>query len=296
MTRRVAITGLGVVSACGMGVEALARGIAAGRPVLSPLPFPATGFPHAQGGCAPERSQLARLLTRRKDLKLQNPDALLAVAAGVLAWQDAGLSPETVEPEGVGLFLAVGVEKGEVTELAPGVAAALGPAGDRLDLQRLADGGLARIHPLDSLKTLPNMALAHLAIRLGLRGPSLALCGSPDAGRHALAEALEAIAAGECELALAGGTDSLVSFAGYVQAWRQGLLDGGAFPGEGAAIFVLEELGAARARGAPPPYAEPVRPPRPELLATVAGVCGVASWPLALAAACCGCGRQEAVG
>lgn len=287
------ITGIGVVSAFGLGAEALVAGLRAGRPALSPLPFPAAGFPHQQGARGPERSVLARLVLRRKDLKLMSPDALLAVAAGVLAWQDAGLPPEPPAElaDEVGLFLAVGSEKGEVTDLAPAVAGSLQHG--RLELGLLAARGLSCINPLDSLKTLPNMALAHLAIRLGLRGPSLACCGPADAGRLALDEARRSVAAGECPLALAGGADSLVSFAGYVQAWRRGELEGSAVPGEAAAVFVVEDEATARARGARP-YGEPPGAPAAEVVQAAAGHCGAASWPLALAAALHESGRGEA--
>ena len=222
------------------------------------------------------------MLTRRKDLKLMSRDALLAVAAGVLAWQDAALADApSVDPEGIGLFLAVGPEKGEVSDLALAAQASRAPQHPAaLSLGRLASEGLPLIHPLDSLKTLPNMALAHLAMRLGLRGPNLALCGGPGAGRRALAEARWAIVEGRCDVALAGATDSLVTLSGYVPAFRDGSLGPDRVPGEAAAVLVLEARDVAQARGAAP-YGL-VEPDETDAdLAGVVGHCGVALEPLA---------------
>ena len=274
------VTGIGVVSGFGLGMEALLGGLRAGQAPLAPLPFPASGFPHEEGACGPPRRELARALTRRKDLKLMSRDTLMALAAGVAAWEDAGLPSSSVDPEEVGVFLAVGREKGEVTALGPAVAAAAAECGSRLDIERLARLGLDLINPLDSLKTLPNMALAHLAIRLGLRGPSMALCGGPDAGRQALTEARAAVAEARCMLAMAGGTESLVSFAGYVQAWREGLLSQEDLPGEAAAVLVFEDRSHALQRGIRP-YAGTAEAPDPARVAALTGVCGVAAWPLA---------------
>ena len=288
------VTGLGVVSAFGLGHGALVQGVGHGTPALSPLSFAAPNFPHSEGACGPERRELARLLTRRKDLKLMSRDTLLAVAAGVLAWRDAGLEDaQGIDHEDVGLFLALGPEKGEVGDLALAAHASEAPAAPgRLDLGRLAQEGLPRIHPLDSLKTLPNMALAHLAMRLGLRGPNLALCGSVDASERAISEASLAISEGRCALALAGATDSLVTLSGYTPAWRDGSLGRDEIPGEAAVVLVLEEEGAAAARGVAP-YGAARGLLSERQIATAVGRCGLATAPLARALAHAQAGRRE---
>ena len=290
MIRDVRVTGLGVVAASGTGVAALAAALASGVAPRAPLPFPAAGFPHQQGGVGPARSELLGLLTRRKDLKLMTPDALLALAAGVLAWRDAGLAEGSLPDEEVGLFLGVGAEKGEIPDLAPAVA--LSTTDGELDLELLTSRGLDRINPLGALKTLPNMALAHLAIRLQVRGPCGTFCGSPDAGEQAIAEAHAAVARGECQAALAGGSDCLVSMAGYVQAWRGGDLPATVDPGEAAAILLLEPAAAVRARGGRP-YASPPVPVCRDLLEGAVGRCGVATGPLARAVGHFLAGRQD---
>ncbi len=245
--REVRVTGVGVVSAYGVGLEPLLEGVRSGRPALSPLPFDTTGFPLAEGGVVADL-QPKRFLTRRKDLKLMSRDARLAVAAGVLAVQDGGLEPGA--DEALGLFAGVGHEKGEIDDVLPAVAAARD--GARLSVARLAERGLSRLNPLASLRTLPNMPLAHLAIRLSARGPNLALSPDAAATELALEEARLAVAEGECDRALAGGADSLVGLAGFSLAWRLGRLGPDRPPGEGAAFLLLEAEEAAQARGARP--------------------------------------------
>lgn len=288
--REVWVTGLGLASGLGLGVEPLLAALGQGGAAPAELPFPCAGFPHQRGFCGPDRRVLAAALARRKDLKLCSRDALLAVSAAVQAWTDAGLLDLTeAEAEEVALFLAVGPEKGEVEDMAP--AALASALGERFDLERFASAGMPLVHPLDSLKTLPNMALAHVSMRLGLRGPNLALCGEPEVGLLALEEGWAAVAEGRCSLALAGGADSLVTFAGYVPAWRGGALGPADLPGEAGALLLFEDAERARDRGQTP-YGLAPAAPTPELLARCCGICGVASGPLLRLASHASAGRQ----
>jgi 3-oxoacyl-[acyl-carrier-protein] synthase II len=246
--REVVVTGIGVVSAYGVGASVLAEGIVSGRRALADLPFSTTGFPISLGGVA-QGFEPKRFVARRKDLKLMNRDARLAIAAGVLAFEDAGL-PLGDPDEGMGLYMGVGHEKGDVDDIAPAVAASM--VGGRLSIDRLAARGLDLMNPLSSLKTLPNMPLAHVSIRVGARGPNLALAPDEWATEAAIAEAFAAVAEGECERALAGSADSLTTLSGFCLAWRHGRLGPGRLPAEGAALLVLESAEGAAARGVRP--------------------------------------------
>ena len=246
--RDVVVTGLGVVSAHGLGVQALVDGVNERRRSLSPLPFPTQGFPISEGGVCVELDP-KRFVLRRKDLKLMARDSRLAVAAAVLALEDAGLDPGEGSDD-LGLFVAVGHEKGEVEDVS--LAAAASRDGATLSIELLSSRGLDLMNPVASLKTLPNMALAHVAIRIGARGPNLALTSDESAGAVALEEGRWSVATGECDRALVGGADSLTTLAGFCLAWRQRRLGPGLPPGEGAAFMVLESAELARQRGARP--------------------------------------------
>ena len=249
--REVVVSGVGVVSAHGIGLDALVEGGRGNRRSLSPLPFPAEGFPFTDGGVCRDLVPKEFVL-RRKDIKLMSRDAQLAVAAGVLAMDDAGLPipPEGEADDGLGIFVGVGHEKGEVEDVAP--AAYASSRGGRLSVDLLAAHGLDLMNPLSSLKTLPNMPLAHVAIRVGARGPNLALSSDERGARQALQEGRWSVASGECDRALVGGTDSLTTLAGFCLAWRQRRLGPGLPPGEGAAFVLIECAEVAHARGAKP--------------------------------------------
>lgn len=267
-SRDALITGLGLVSAAGAGAQAH-RGCldqpAAPSPVTS---FDATQMPAQVAYLAPEVRPQPYLL-RRKDLKLMSQDARLAVHAAGLALEDAGLAPMQPQTwpspaEEVGLFMGVGLEPGQITELSEVVLDCR--QGDDLDLRRLGGQSLHLIPPLSSLQTLPNMALAHVSINFGLMGPGESLSPWGGAGLVALGAAQEAIARGECEIALVGAADSDVDLGGLTSharlealapltaaeaalALSEGALDG-LILGEGACFFVVESRAHAEARGA----------------------------------------------
>ncbi len=258
----ILITGLGLVSAQGLGFDALGSGVG---------PTEVTSF---DTSTMPVRVayQVSKVkpqpyMLRRKDLKLMSRDARLAVLAAGLAVEDAGISP--MEPESwpmnreeIGLFMGVGLEPGNLTELSL-VAADCKREDNSLDLDRLGRESIDLIPPLSALKTLPNMALAHVSINFGLMGPGEALSPWGTSGFAALQAAVESMRRGECEMALVGAADSDVDLGGLTSHARLGYLapltdaserDGqslrGDILGEGAVFFVLETRRCAEARGA----------------------------------------------
>lgn len=269
MAGDVVITGIGLVSAAGVGREAHAE--CAERSGARPTPlslFDASTMP-VQVAFQVPRLRPQAFMKRRKDLKLMSRDAQLAVQAAGLALTDALVAPMDpdawpVPTEEVGLFMGVGLEPGNITELGY-VAADCGGADHRIDLHRLGGHSIDLIPPLSALQTLPNMALAHVSINLGLMGPGEALSPWGTSGMTALGVAVEAIERGECAFALVGATDSDVDLGGVSTHARLGIaarltaaqgqtadmwsLDGLVL-GEGAAFFVVEREASARARGA----------------------------------------------
>lgn len=202
--REVVITGLGVISAAGVGwAEVAAAQAVAPRAVEG---FDASGFPAwAQVAYQVPSLRPQPYMKRRKDLKVMSRDAQLALVAAGLAVEDAGLDPR--EPgawpfaaEDVALYMGVGLEPGDVTELGPAAAAARGADG-RIDLEALGSVGIDRIPPLSALVTLPNMALAHVSINLELMGRGEALSPWGTAGLDAVAAAAESVARGQRWLA-----------------------------------------------------------------------------------------------
>lgn len=245
MKTAVAVTGIGLVTPLGVGreenTEAARRGPATPQP---PDPDEAQALPTPLVCRVPDHFDPRRYLKRRKDLKLMARANRLAVAAARLAVEDAGLGDADLTE--AGLWFGVGCEPGDSSDLLPALPPSRGPDGD-IDPARLATDGMGRINPLSSLKTLPNMSLAHVSIAVGAMGPNQALCAGPEAGARALLEAARAVADGAVGVALAGAADAPIAFGERLAAVRLGR------PGpasEAAAVLVLEPLEVARARGA----------------------------------------------
>jgi 3-oxoacyl-[acyl-carrier-protein] synthase II len=110
------------------------------------------------------------------------------------------------------------------------------------------------MNPLASLRTLPNLAMCHLAMKLGdgaPRGANAAYSPFDAASIEAVGAAAEAVRRGECDVALAGGADSLLSVFGWTMLKRLELLSANRRAGEGAALFVVETAKRAQDGGRP---------------------------------------------
>jgi 3-oxoacyl-[acyl-carrier-protein] synthase II len=245
--RRVVITGAGVVSPLGAGVETLWDALADGRSGVDVVEVESVGavpaFPVTHGEDARERFG-------QRDARRMDRAGRLAAVAGALALEDAGdlgLAPERI-----------GVSVGSVH----GGAETLMEA-HRTFLERGAD----RVGPLAIPLSLANHPCAAAARALNLRGPSSATSTACAAGADAIGAALGMIRDGRAEAVVAGGADAALSplvVAGYL---RVGALNGdptsperasrpfdrsreGFVIGEGAGVVVLEERDHAIARGA----------------------------------------------
>jgi len=241
MTGAVAVTGIGVVSALGHGVDAFWRGLVDGASGLRPLRRPEMPPGIALGGEVPPlelREVVRSPLGRRIDRV-----SLLAVAACRLALADAGLEPAALEPARTALGL--GSAYGNLHETAA-------------FLDRLFARGAG--HPLLFPNLVFNAPLSYASIELGITGPTAMLSAQETSGEAAIAWGAELVAEGAAEVCLAGGTDELGTVLYRVLREGHALaramprpLDpaaDGPCPGEGAAVLVLEPLARARARGA----------------------------------------------
>lgn len=239
----VAVTGLGVVSPHGDDpgamFDALMRGESALRPVLPELPKPTAA------ALAP--FDVARWFTK---LQLAGVDRVsqMAVAAADLAVRDAGTLGDA-DPERIGVYVGCGM----------GGAAAVETA---------YRGASTRMPPLTVPSFMPNAPAAQVAMRQQAQGPVLTYSVACASSSVALAEAAKAVARGEVDVAIAGGSEALI-VPGVVLAWqamqtlatfapgeeahaiRPFASDRSGFAlGEGAAFVVLESAERASARGA----------------------------------------------
>ena len=260
MNRRVLLTGRAVVSPLGVGLDAHWSALVEGRGAIShPERMVALGLPATRGAAVAAdamQPHLGRL--QRKQQKLYNRATLFGMLGASLAMEDAGLAPGGGDSRRLGVVLGVNVLSWDLGSMTQYLLAAEAADGSGvLDMSRANRFCMHSINPLDfSLKTLPNLAAGHMAIAHEAQGMCRALTEGSLGGAHAIGEAYRAIAAGELDAALCGGTDALLEELVFAVYDGAGFLasDDGARPGfvaaEGSGLLVLEEAERARQRGA----------------------------------------------
>jgi 3-oxoacyl-(acyl-carrier-protein) synthase len=255
------LTGRGVVSPLGVGIEQHWEALRAGRCAIAPVArLAALGLPAPRGAeVGPDllEPHLGRL--PRKQQKLYSRATLLGMLGAALAMDDAGLPANGQDPTRFGVLLGVNVLSWDLAAM----TAYLGASESReqpgaLDMALANTFCMRNINPLDySLKTLPNLAAGHLAIAHNARGICRAMTEGPVGGAHAIGQAYRMIAEGDLDVALAGGADAQLEELLFATLFGLGLFasDDARAPGsiaaEGSGILVLEAAEHAEARGAP---------------------------------------------
>ena len=248
---RVVVTGLGLITPIGTGVEAFWDSLRNGRGGIRRITqFDPTPLSSQIAGEVPEFDP--GLYLNRKEARRMSRASQFAVAAAQLAVQDAGLTIDDANREDVGVLIASGASS-------PGETESMVRDYDR--------GGYGKINPFHVTGSLPNMPSCQVAINLGLVGYTNAICTACAAGSQAIGESAEVIRRGEAQVMLAGGTEGPIAescIAGFCSlravstrnedplkasrpfdAGRDGFI-----LSEGTGIVVLESLTHARARGA----------------------------------------------
>ena len=273
--RRVAITGLGVVTAAGLGAPALWDALIGARPCVREISlFDPAKFPCRAAGQLDDFSARPFLpKTYRKAVKVMARDTEIAVVAADLAFRDAAIVTRGIDPDHVdvdskrlGCNIGAGLIAGELDELGRAVNTAV--IGGKLDLKLWGREGMLNLTPLWLLKYLPNMPACHVTIIHGAEGPSNNITCGEASGHLSVGEAARWIARGGADVVVAGGAESKVNPVGLL---RQGLLkrlaEGGndspasacrpfdaaaigTVIGEGGGLLILEDLDRARARSA----------------------------------------------
>jgi 3-oxoacyl-[acyl-carrier-protein] synthase-1 len=265
MTTRVVITGTGAICGAGRAPQEIFGAIVEGRTALRPIEqWDASRWPANLAAEVPDYNagqltgdrKLLKFIRRTDVFGLYAADRAIE-AAGFAAWRatlDEASAAQFADSTGV--FVGSGGGNfGNQYDYFPLIAAAhgeLGAFGNELS---------ATVNPMWLLRSLPNNVLGHVGIRHGLKGPNACITHHSVGGLLALAEAADALRAGECTRAVAAAHDAPVEPQSVLYYHQAGLLsatglrpfdvthDGSAM-GEGAAALVLETEAAARARGA----------------------------------------------
>jgi len=229
VTGDVLVTGIGVVSAFGLGVDAFWEGLLAGRDACVPA-----GIPEAPGARVARVEGLeARRWVRSAQGRRIDRTSLLALAAARLALEDAGLAPEALKPSRTAL----------------GLGSAFGNVQETVTfLDRVFDRGTG--NPMLFPNLVMNAALSYAAIELGTTGPSAMLTEQDASGEAAIAWGARQVAAGAADVCLAGAADELATELLTIGRDTRTASDAGPCVGEGAAVLVLESAPQAEGRGA----------------------------------------------
>jgi 3-oxoacyl-[acyl-carrier-protein] synthase II len=261
VNRRAVLTGRAVLSPLGAGFVAHAEAVLAGRSAVATVSGLADlGLGCTRGAQVPA-ADLQPLLSRlpRKQQKLYNRAALFAMLGASLAMEDAGLAVGAGDPDRFGVLLGVNVLVLELDVMVRYIADAESPtAPGAFEMARANPYCMKQINPLDySLKTQPNLAAGHVAIAHNARGMCRGLLEGGPGGLHAIGQAFRHVQEGDLDAVLAGGTDCLLDpllvapYAGARIFASDADPEPGPVPGEGCAVFVVEEAARARARGVP---------------------------------------------
>lgn len=248
MTRRVAVTGMGVVSAIGTGVDDYWSSLKQGHCGISALDAEWTREKgrddyHPKVAQVGDFSGVAGQFGQ--DLLRTDRFTQFACVAAAQAMADSGFEITDDNAASVGAIIGSGIG---------GHAAQ-----DDAYFHHFYYG--KRIHPLTVLRTIPNAAVSHVSIRHKIRGPAFAIASACASGAHAIGVAAELIQRGAVTASLAGASEACLTY-GCLKAWdamrimsndlcrpfsrnRNGLVIG-----EGAGILFLEEWEHAKARGA----------------------------------------------
>ena len=243
--RRVAITGIGAISAIGRTAAEFARSLAEGRCGIGPIESTDVSQIRFQYGAEVKGyTHEPYFEDRRADFI--DRFAQFAVIAAREAIGDAGIewTPALQESTAIVTGSCVG---GQSTE--------------DIGFHEVYKLGHNRVHPLTIPKTMANAGASHISMEFGITGPSFTLSTACSSAAHAIGQAFGMVRSGATDLAITGGSEAPFSF-GILKAWeamrvvstdtcrpfskdRHGMI-----LGEGAAMLVLEPLDAARARGA----------------------------------------------
>lgn len=252
--RRVVVTGLGVISPLGIGLEQFWSNAIAGRSGVGPMTqADTTGYPCQVAGECNDFDYT--LYMDRRDGRRMARFSQMAVGATRMAIDHAGLDLEAEDLERIGVLVGNGGG---------------GLPNDQEAMRTLDTRGGMKVDPFYVSKRLSNMAGGNVAIQFGLLGYNNTVTTACAAGTQAIGDATEVIRRGAADVMLAGGTEAGIcelGLAGFasMRALSTNFNDtperasrpfdrdrDGFVPAEGSGVLVLEALDHARARGAEP--------------------------------------------
>lgn len=257
--RRVVVTGMGMLSPMGRGVETTWQGLIQGKSAITPVTkYDVSESPAKVAGQIPLGTGEGQFdpdsVMTPKEQRRVDPFILYGLCAGTDAMEDSGWKPETEEDHfRSGVMIGAGI--GGLSAISDSAVV-------------LKEQGPRRISPFFIPSCLINLISGQLSIKYGLYGPNHSCVTACATGTHAIGDAARLIMWGDADVMVAGGAEAAVhplAMAGFAQAkalsthyndtpekasrpWDKG--HDGFVMGEGAGVVVLEEYEHAKKRGA----------------------------------------------
>jgi 3-oxoacyl-[acyl-carrier-protein] synthase II len=251
LTRRVVVTGVGLVCALGIGTEESWKNLLAGvSGVATITSFDTTGFDCRIAGELKNFDPFQWI--EKKELKKMGRFIQVALAGADFAVRMSNWQPEHSDLDEVGVYISSGIGGFDIIEREHG---------------KLLNGGPGRISPFFIPSAIVNLASGHVSIRYGARGPNSATATACSASAHAIGDSFKIIERGAAEMMICGGTEATITPMGVggfssmkalstrnddpshasrpFDAQRDGFV-----VGEGAGILILESLEHAQKRDA----------------------------------------------
>ncbi len=251
MSRRVVVTGVGLVCACGIGTEETWSALQAGHGGIATIThFDATRFDCRFAGEVKNFDPLQWI--EKKEIKKMGRFIQLAIAGADFAMKMSGLEIGPDLANAAGVYISSGIGGFDVIER---------------EHTKLMQGGPGKISPFFIPGSIVNLASGHVSIRYGARGPNSATATACSASAHALGDSFKIIQRGAAEVMICGGAEASITPMGIggfaamkalstrndeparasrpFDAQRDGFV-----VGEGSGIIILESLEHAQKRGA----------------------------------------------
>lgn len=248
---RVVVTGIGIISPLGLDAHSTWQALLAGKSGVGPITaYDASAF--RVRIAAEVKGWDPLVYTDKKRVKEMDRFTEFAVGAAAMAVQDAGLELTEEEKDEAGCIIGVGLGGIQTLERTKETVMTKGPT---------------KISPYSILQIISNLAAGQVSLRHQLRGPSYCTTSACSSSAHALGDAYDWIRTGRAPVMIAGGAEATISPVGMggfeammalskrnddpTRASRPFDRDRDGFVcGEGSAVFVLESLTRAKARGA----------------------------------------------
>jgi 3-oxoacyl-[acyl-carrier-protein] synthase II len=251
LTRRVVVTGVGLVCALGIGTEETWKNLLAGQSGVAPITlFDTAGFDCRIAGEVKNFDPFRWI--EKKELKKMGRFIQIALAGADFAVKSAHWTPDQSDLDEVGVYVSSGIGGFDIIER---------------EHWKLVNGGPSRISPFFIPSAIVNLASGHISIRYGAKGPNSATATACSASAHAIGDSFKIIERGAAEMMICGGTEATITPMGVggfasmkalstrnddpahasrpFDSQRDGFV-----VGEGAGILILESLEHAQKRGA----------------------------------------------